>query len=101
MITEFGLIEVKPGTEKDFELAVRQAEPLYRRAKGALGVELHKSLEKPLCYRLVGKWETLENHTIDFRNSSDFAQWRAMISPYLAALPEVDHTETLVSIKIE
>ena len=72
MITEIAQIDVKPGTEKDFEAAVAKARPLFLRAKGGKGFELHKSIEKPSRYRLMAKWETLENHTVDFRGSEDF-----------------------------
>ena len=34
MVTEIAQIEVKPGTEKDFEAAVAKAKPLFLRAKG-------------------------------------------------------------------
>ena len=76
MITEIAQIDVKPGTEKDFEAAVAKARPLFLRAKGGKGFELHKSIEKPQRYRLMAQWETLENHTVDFRGSEDFTAWR-------------------------
>ena len=63
MITEIAQIDVKPGSEKDFEAAVAKARPLFLRAKGGKGFELHRSIEKPSRYRLMAKWETLENHT--------------------------------------
>ena len=66
MITEIAQIDVKPGTEKDFEAAVAKARPLFLRAKGGKGFELHKSIEKPQRYRLMAQWETLENHTGGF-----------------------------------
>ena len=97
MITEIALIDVKPGSEKEFEAAVARAKPLFLRAKGGKGFELHKSIEKPSRYRLVAKWETLENHTVDFRGSEDFAAWRALVGPYFAASPDVEHTETVLS----
>ncbi len=37
MITEIAQIDVKPGTEKDFEAAVAKARPLFLRAKGGKG----------------------------------------------------------------
>ena len=61
MITEIALIDVKPGTEKDFEAAVAKARPLFLRAKGGKGFELHKSIEKPSRYRLMAngtRWKT-------------------------------------------
>src|SRR6202171_3928826 len=97
MITEIAQIDVKPGTEKDFEAAVAKARPLFLRAKGGKGFELHKSIEKPSRYRLMAKWDTLENHTVDFRGSEDFTAWRALVGQYFASPPEVEHTETVVT----
>jgi heme-degrading monooxygenase HmoA len=90
-------IDVKPGSEKDFEAAVAKARPLFLRAKGGKGFELHKSVEKPSRYRLMAKWETLENHTVDFRGSEDFTAWRGLVGQYFAAPPEVEHTETVLT----
>ena len=97
MITEIAQIDVKPGTEADFEAAVAKARPLFLRAKGGQGFELHKSIEKPQRYRLIVQWETLENHTVDFRGSPDFAEWRALVGSYFASPPEVEHTETVLT----
>jgi heme-degrading monooxygenase HmoA len=97
MITEIAQIDVKPGTEKDFEAAVAKARPLFLRAKGGKGIELHKSIEKPSRYRLLAKWETLENHTVDFRGSADFGEWRVLVGQYFASPPEVEHTETVMT----
>lgn len=91
MITEIAQIDVKPGTEKDFEAAVAKARPLFLRAKGGKGFELHKSIEKPQRYRLMAQWETLENHTVDFRGSAAFADWRAIVGPFFAGAPTVEH----------
>ena len=52
MITEIAQIDVKPGTEKDFEAAVAKARPLFLRAKGGKGLELHKSI--PKSHRVTG-----------------------------------------------
>jgi heme-degrading monooxygenase HmoA len=97
MVTEIAQIDVKPGTEKDFEAAVAKARPLFMRAKGGKGFELHKSIEKPSRYRLMAKWDTLENHTVDFRGSEDFTAWRALVGQYFASPPEVEHTETVLT----
>jgi heme-degrading monooxygenase HmoA len=97
MITEIAQIDIKPGSEKDFEAAVAKAKPLFLRAKGGMGFELHKSIEKPSRYRLLAQWETLENHTVDFRGSEDFTAWRGLVGQYFAAPPEVEHTQTVLS----
>lgn len=93
MILEIAQIDVKPGMEAEFERGVDQAKPLFQRAKGCHGMELHKSLEKPSRYRLMIRWATLENHTVDFRGSADFAGWRQLVGHCFASPPEVEHTE--------
>ena len=96
MITEIAQIDVKPDSEADFEAAVEKARAVFARAKGFHGFELHRSIEKPQRYRLMAKWETLENHTVDFRGSEDFKEWRGLVGTFFASPPEVEHTETVV-----
>jgi heme-degrading monooxygenase HmoA len=97
MITEIAQIEVKPGSEADFEAAVAKARAVFGRSKGFHGFELHRSIEQPQRYRLMVKWATLENHTVDFRGSENFTEWRGLVSAYFAAPPEVEHTTTVVT----
>src|ERR1700750_858986 len=97
MITEIAQIDVKPGTEEDFEGAVAKTRPLFQRARRGKGFERHKSIEKPSRYRLMAKWETLENHTVDFRGSEDCTAWRGLVGQYFAAPPEVENTEITVT----
>src|SRR3954447_2723694 len=96
MITEIAQIDVKPGTESDFEAAVVKAKAVFGRSEGFKGFELHRSIEKPQRYRLVVKWETLENHTVDFRGSEDFQAWRKLVGHCFVAPPEVEHTRQAV-----
>jgi hypothetical protein len=62
MVLEIAQINVKPGLEAEFEAGVAKAQPIFERAKGCKGMELHRSVEKPSRYRLLVKWETLQNH---------------------------------------
>lgn len=97
MITEIAQIDVRPGDEAAFEAAVAKARAVFQRSDGFLGFELHRSIERPQRYRLVAKWRTLEAHTVTFRSSENFAEWRALVGPYFAAPPEVEHTEIVVT----
>jgi heme-degrading monooxygenase HmoA len=98
MITEIAQIEIKPGMESEFESGVKKAAPLFHRAKGCRGMELQRSVEKPGRYRLFVSWETLENHTVDFRNSSDFQEWRKLVGHCFASPPEVEHTRQVTKL---
>jgi len=97
MILEIAQIAVKPGLEKEFEAGVAKAAPIFQRAKGCKGMELQRSIEKPSRYRLFVKWETLENHTVDFRGSADFQEWRKLVAHCFEAAPEVEHTRQTVA----
>ena len=91
MILEIAQIDVKPGLEAEFEAGVAKAAPLFRRAKGCTGLSLQRSVEKPSRYRLFVHWQTVENHTIDFRGSADFQEWRKLVGHCFASPPEVEH----------
>jgi quinol monooxygenase YgiN len=91
MITEIAQIDVKPGMEAEFENGVKNAVPVFSRAKGCHGLDVERSVEKPSRYRLFIKWETVENHTVDFRGSPDFQEWRKNVAHCFASPPEVEH----------
>ena len=93
---EIAEITVKAGSEAEFEKAVRAAVPLFERAKGFVRINLHKVVERPASYRLVVVWETLENHTVDFRGSEDFQEWRRLAGPYFEGPPRVDHSYAVI-----
>ncbi|WP_210527339.1 antibiotic biosynthesis monooxygenase family protein [Rubellimicrobium arenae] len=97
MILETAELTIAPGQEGAFEAAVRQAVPLFLGSRGCKGVRLHRVVETPGLYRLLVDWDTLEDHTVHFRGSEAFAQWRALVSPHFAAAPAVTHSEEAMS----
>jgi heme-degrading monooxygenase HmoA len=60
-------------------------------AKGFQGFQVQHGIESPERYVLMIRWATLENHTVDFRQSEAFTQWRAIVGPFFAAPPTVEH----------
>ncbi|HKY86147.1 MAG TPA: antibiotic biosynthesis monooxygenase family protein [Pseudorhodoplanes sp.] len=96
MILEIAQIDIKLGMESEFEKGVAAAAPIFRRAKGCHGMELQRSIEKPQRYRLFVEWDTVDNHTVDFRGSPDFQEWRKLVGHCFAAPPEVEHTAQAV-----
>ena len=91
MITEIAQIDVRPGMEAEFETGVAKAAPIFKRAKGCRGFEVQRSIEKPGRYRLFIQWDTVENHTVDFRGSADYQEWRKLVGHCFATPPEVEH----------
>lgn len=96
MILEIAQIDVKPGMEKDFEAGVEAAAPMFKRAKGCKAMTLQRSHEMPQRYRLFVQWETLENHTKDFRASADFQEWRKLVAHCFATPPYVEHVKEVL-----
>jgi heme-degrading monooxygenase HmoA len=96
VVLEIAQIDVKPGMESEFEAGVQKAAPLFKRAKGCSGMTLQRSVEMPARYRLFVQWETVENHTVDFRGSADFAEWRKLVGHCFAQAPQVEHVREAV-----
>lgn len=100
MVLEIAKIEIKDGYAEHFENAVREAAPIFRRAKGCRAVTLERSLDEPLSYRLLVQWDTLENHVVDFQQSTDFQEWRKLVGHCFAAVPEVEHTTRAIALEL-
>ena len=96
MILEIAQIDVKSGLEAEFEAGVAKAAPIFKRAKGCRAMELQRSVEKPSRYRLFVTWATLENPTVDFRESADFQEWRKLVGHTFESPPQVEHTRQAV-----
>jgi heme-degrading monooxygenase HmoA len=97
MIFEMAQIEIKPGMESAFEHGVAQATPLFQRARGCHGLQLLKSIEQPSRYTLMVTWETLEDHTVHFRESQDFQEWRRLVGGFFAGPPQVGYVQVAVA----
>ena len=92
MILELADIRIAPGKQAEFDAAIlRGLTTVVSRAKGFRGYKVNKGIESPERYLLQIFWETLENHTVDFRGGPLFPQWRAIVGPFFAAPPVVEH----------
>jgi heme-degrading monooxygenase HmoA len=92
MILELADIRIQPGKQAEFDVAIqRGVAEVISKAKGFQGFKVNKGMESPERYVLMIFWETLENHTIDFRQSPAFTEWRAIVGPYFAVPPVVEH----------
>jgi len=96
-VLEIAEIDVVEGREDEFERAVARAVPLFERARGCTGLDLHRSIENPSRYRLVVSWDAVEDHTVGFRGSEDFTAWRALVGEFFASPPRVEHTTRVLA----
>ena len=94
MILELADIRIQPGQQAAFEKAIQHGvESVIAKAKGFEGYKVNRGIESPERYVLQIFWTTLDNHTVDFRESPAFAQWRAIVGPFFAQPPVVEHFE--------
>lgn len=92
MILELADIRIHPGQQAAFDEAIQRGiKDVISRAKGFQGFKVNKGIESPERYILQIFWDTLENHTVDFRQSPAFADWRAIVGPFFAGAPTVEH----------
>ena len=47
-------------------------------------------------YLLFVRWESVEAHMVDFRESPEFQVWRKAVGDYFAAPPTVEHVAPVV-----
>lgn len=98
MILELADIRIKPGQQAAFDEAIQRGiGTVISKAKGYQGHTVHKGIESPNRYVLQIRWATLENHTVDFRESAAFADWRAIVGPFFDGPPTVEHFDLLTS----
>jgi heme-degrading monooxygenase HmoA len=91
MILELATIDIKKGTNTDFEINLEKAQKVISQSKGYIRHQFHKCVEQENRYALLIHWETLEDHTVGFRESELFKEWRGLIGPFFETPPMVQH----------
>ncbi len=95
MILEVCILTVKPGMEEEYEAAFKKASNLISSINGYLEHELQKCIEVKGKYILLVKWNTLEDHTIGFRQSPEYTEWRKLLHHFYDPFPTVEHYENV------
>jgi heme-degrading monooxygenase HmoA len=92
MILEVADIRIPPGQQAGFDTAIQHGiASVASKARGFRGFKVQKGIESAERYLLMIFWETLEDHTVGFRQGPLFAQWRAIVGPFFAVPPTVEH----------
>jgi heme-degrading monooxygenase HmoA len=94
MILEVAILDIGNGTCEDFEMAFRTASPIIASMPGCISHELRRCLEKSNRYILLVKWQTLESHTIGFRQSAEYQHWRTLLHHFYDPFPLVEHYDS-------
>ena len=97
MILEVAILNVKPNQIDEFEAAFRTAQRILSSMQGYVSHQLQKCIEKDNRYILLVNWEALEDHTVGFRQSKQYQEWRVLLHNFYDPFPEVEHYESIFS----
>ena len=96
MILEIADIRIAPGQQAAFEAAIQHGiDTVISKAQGFRTARVQHGIESPERYVLMIEWDTLEDHTVHFRGGELFPQWRAIVGPFFASPPVVEHFNAL------
>ncbi|MGV2621010.1 antibiotic biosynthesis monooxygenase [Halobacillus sp. ACCC02827] len=93
MITEAVMLHVEKGREQEYEEAFREASTYISSMDGYISHELKRCLEVDGKYLMLIYWQTLEDHTIGFRESDEYKEWSRLLHPFYDPHPTVEHFE--------
>jgi heme-degrading monooxygenase HmoA len=99
MILERAVIHVLPAQESEFEAAMAQAREVIAQAQGFRSLRMLRGIERRREYLLLIEWDTLEDHTVGFRQSHLFHQWRGLIGQYFDGESKVEHFEPIEALE--
>lgn len=95
MILEAVMLKVRPGMEEEYEEAFRQASEIIASMKGYISHELQRCIEVKGKYLLLVRWETLDDHTVGFRQSTEYQEWKKQLHHFYDPFPTVEHFEII------
>ena len=91
MILEVAMLDVIPGQESAFERAFAEASSIISSMPGYGSHELQRCIENESRYVLLVRWETLEHHTVGFRQSPQYQEWKRLLHHFYDPFPTVEH----------
>jgi len=93
MILEAVMLQVKPGSEGDYEETFRTASKIISSMPGYVSHNLQRCMEVKGKYLLLVSWENIEDHIVGFRESNEYKEWKNLLHRYYDPFPVVEHFE--------
>ena len=90
-VLEVAILDVVVGREREFEAAFTQAKSIISSMSGYISHQLKHCVEHDNRYILLVEWQTLEDHTIGFRQSCEYQQWKNLLHEFYSPFPVVEH----------
>lgn len=100
MILEIAQLQIKQGETPGFEAAFAQAQKIIATMSGYISHELQRCLENDHQYVLLVRWQTLEDHTVGFRQSAQYQEWRKLLHRFYDPFPTVLHYSVVEALEV-
>lgn len=97
MILEVAVLNVRPGMTTAFEAAFAEASCIISTMPGYISHSVQRCIEVPNRYILLVNWRTLEDHTVGFRGSPEYQNWKRLLHHFYDPFPTVEHYESVLS----
>lgn len=91
MITEVAFLYIVAGKENQFKRDFSIAAQIIISMNGYIEHELLKCMEQDNKYLLIVRWSKLEDHTVGFRKSKEYEEWKRLLHHYYDPFPIVEH----------
>jgi heme-degrading monooxygenase HmoA len=98
VILEHALLPVRPGREEEFVAVFGEAKQIIAAMKGFRSLTLSRCQERPSTFLLLVEWETLEDHTVGFRGSDEYQEWRRLLHDFYEPFPVVEHFDEVYAV---
>lgn len=93
MILEIAVLNIVRGQTSAFEAAFATASKIIASMPGYISHQLQRCVEDESRYLLLVQWKTLENHTVGFRDSIQYLEWKRLLHHFYDPFPVVEHYE--------
>ena len=96
-VLEVAILDIKKGREAEFEEVFSKAQDIISAANGYISHQPQKCVENDSRYILLVNWRTIEDHTVGFRESKEYQEWKSLLHHFYEPFPEVEHFKNVLS----
>ena len=100
MILEVAIMKIKPEMLPQFEAVFPKAAAIVASIPGYISHEMVRCVETQGKYHFLIRWENIDAHLVNFRQSPKFQDFRALVGGFFAEPPVAEHFEAITASRL-
>ncbi len=100
MILEVAIMTIKPERIAEFEAVFPKAAAISASTPGCISLELQRCVETKGKYFYMIRWESIEAHEVNFRQSPRRAEFRNLLADFWAQPNFTEHFEPVTDARL-